>query len=351
MLKKYNNDDIRKVIQLGFDLELISFELDIPIDELEEIKDTMQEEKNINTLIEKMRVKYERVFKQTKTERQSPQQGTNKVKGSARTIEMEIEETEDLETLKKIRGRISNDIKNPAIINILKQKLNTKIEKIQQKNILAEIKANLSTRILAIAGELANGTLDIEKAHELIDEEVRKRLSKNSPNSFSLTEEQHQKHILIQIMNCIVEQAEQYPIKFPEKTLLQLQQLCRVNIQQAVRIVVENLIARKNFETAKSICDKYSEKLMEETARTYMRNLEKKIRNAEIGNTVYRIIKKETSPQEEKDCIELIQKGLNKKKLDLRTIPLGKSEDGTKKITLADIWITEAKKFYEDMII
>lgn len=47
------------------------------------------------------------------------------------------------------------------------------------------------------------------------------------------------------------------------------------------------------------------------------------------------------TPEEERSYFELIQKLLNDNNVKLASIPLGKSRDGLKNITLADIWENE----------
>ena len=48
--------------------------------------------------------------------------------------------------------------------------------------------------------------------------------------------------------------------------------------------------------------------------------------------------------QEEKRCIELVEEKLRKRSIKLNAISLGKSEDGLRTITLADIWQDEKQR-------
>lgn len=75
-----------------------------------------------------------------------------------------------------------------------------------------------------------------------------------------------------------------------------------------------------------------------------MRGLKEDIRNAEIGNVVMTAINMNGTPEEEMEYISLIEKGLKMGNVSLKAIPLGKSKDGIKRITLADIWTDEIEK-------
>ena len=50
------------------------------------------------------------------------------------------------------------------------------------------------------------------------------------------------------------------------------------------------------------------------------------------------------TPEEESKFIELIENGIRQKNIKLESVLLGKSQDGLKNITLADIWTDEKEK-------
>lgn len=156
-----------------------------------------------------------------------------------------------------------------------------------------------------------------------------------------MTEEQEKRQILIQIRTAIMEKADRYRIKNPEDMVLQIKQLCGGDIEQAVRTVVENLINRKDFETAKNICDRFSVKDENEQIKKYMRSLKNQIKNAEIGDIVLKGINMKGTAEEEREYFELIERGLKRGNVKLGAISLGKSQDGLRNITLADIWTEE----------
>ena len=61
-------------------------------------------------------------------------------------------------------------------------------------------------------------------------------------------------------------------------------------------------------------------------------------RNAEIGDIVLKAINFEGTLEEERNYYELIEKGLKMGNVKLGAISLGTNIDGTKNITMADVW-------------
>ena len=72
-----------------------------------------------------------------------------------------------------------------------------------------------------------------------------------------------------------MEKAEKSHIEDPEETIMQIQKLCGGELEQAIRTVVKNLTITKDFERAKKVCDKFSNKNNEKSFLMYIRNLRK----------------------------------------------------------------------------
>lgn len=141
-----------------------------------------------------------------------------------------------------------------------------------------------------------------------------------------------------------MEKSEQYHIENPETTVMQIQELCGGELEQAIRTVVKNLTGIKDFERAKKICDKFSGEDKESQIATYMRRLKKEIRNDEISDIVLKGINMNGTEEEDRAYFELIEKGLKMGNVKLNVVSLGKSQDGLRSITLADIWTDENQK-------
>ena len=116
------------------------------------------------------------------------------------------------------------------------------------------------------------------------------------------------------------------------------------HLKPGSRPLLNNLIYLKN------VCDKFGGKDREKSIRDYVDRLRKEIRNAEIGDIILKGLNMEATPEEEKSYIELIERGLQRGNVNLRAIPLGKSKDGLKDITLADIWPVDERQIMKSLL-
>ena len=125
---------------------------------------------------------------------------------------------------------------------------------------------------------------------------------------------------------------------------MQIKELCNGGLDQAIRTVVKNLTSAKKFKKAKEVCDKFSSEDNEKQFQKYIITLKKEIRNDEIGDMVLKGINMNGTYEEERAYFELIEKGLKIGNVKLGTVSLGKSQDGSKNITLADVWPGEEQR-------
>lgn len=261
-----------------------------------------------------------------------------KMAESTNFVQMKTENIEELDMLRKDL-MLMIDRETPMNVSSVKSKIDNKILKIQTKMAIDRVRNDIPVNIEAIITDLSKGTLDIEKANEIIEEEARKRLEGKQRAKFSLsTEEQEKKQILMQIKTVMMEKVDKYCIESPESTVVQLQELYGGDLEQSVRIVVGNLIASKNFQKAKLIYDKFygkNKNALDSKRCTILRN---EIRNAEISDMVLRVINMNGTIEEERVCFELIEKGIDMGNVKLGSISLGKSKDGLRNISLADVW-------------
>ena len=452
MIKQTEIEEIKKLIRSGFDLELISFELDVPIEQVKQCKIELENGKVKNAVrtncserdiikiknnqphskIEQMRERYRQLyFRSNKVEIAKPKELSNEelalintvletirdniqemeqlskkekikiassilselkkvedyqlpieqaeefytlmcseqLKGLnistidridyyihkqrrkcavqvAKSIEIKESSVDDLEELLKLQEKITYSMvrESPIYVGRVKNRISNKITAIRQQQALARIRDDISESINTIITDLASGNIDIQKANAMINEETKRRIEKKPRTKFSLKEEQERGQILIQIRMAIAEKSEQYHIQDPEKAVLQIQELCGGSLGLAMSAVVKNLIQRKEFETAKGICDKFSKTEKESEHIKYVRGLKNEIRNAEISDIVMKAINMRGTDEEERACFELVEKGLKMGHVKLSAISLGQSEDGLENITLADIWTDDIKK-------
>lgn len=262
----------------------------------------------------------------------------------AEALEIEVLHTDDIEKLKMLSKKITGKILkgSPIIMGSVDSKIKNKIHSIQQKNAVNKIRNDVSPNIQIIIKNLANGTIDIKQAQEIISEEAKKRVNNSPKTKFSMTEAQQAKQILVQIKAILAQKGEQYQIANPEETILQLQELCGGDEDSSIRTVIDNLIKNKKFDVAMDICNKFIKtKGDEEAAFIKVKRERNKIRNAELGDLILRLLASKGTKDEERACIKMIEKGLEKGNIKTSAISLGKSKDGLKSITLADIWVDE----------
>ena len=451
MMKLNEIEEVKKLIKNGFDLELISFELDIPIEEIKQCKlelETMKqpnstrtysakeiidsENKQAHSKMQQMKERYRKLyFTSNKIEVKQPKElprqkveqinlviaeieeiaesikelpkkerrkEVNAILTKLKQIEeyqLTIEQAEKLhyilqsEELKKLNSSITDKIdfymnrsrkivikklaeaidiaqaqsdeleelkglerkltmgmqqNNQIVVGAVKSRIGNKISKIIQQKAIDRIRNDVPEDIEFIIREIANGTLNIQIANKIIDKEAKKRVQKKPKTRFSLTEEQEKRQILIQIRTVLIEKSEQYHIDNPEKTILQIQELCDGELEQAIRTVVKNLTNVKDFERAKEVCNKFSSKDNESSLSAYIRKLRKQIRNEEISDIVLKGLNMNGTEREERTYFELIEKGIKMGNIKLGAVSLGKSQDGLRNITLADIWVDENQK-------
>ena len=110
---------------------------------------------------------------------------------------------------------------------------------------------------------------------KLSKKKLKKRKENKPKNRFAVTEEQEKKQILIQIKNVLMNKAEQYYIENPETTIAQLQELNGGEMETAIRTVVKNLTATKDFERAKETCAQYPDNNKKSQFAMYIRKLKK----------------------------------------------------------------------------
>ena len=450
MLEYNEVKEIKNLIKKGFDLELISFELDIPIEKVRQYKLELEsmikndlvkhsakeiiesKNKQAHLKFEQMREKYEELFfEDGKVETKKTQKITNrddklinliisqieeienemkqlpkndrrrnanliltqlkKIEGYQLTInqaeklnfliqsevleglnlnptdkinyylkinkktivrklieaiDISQAETQDIEELKKLEKKITAKIQqsNPVITGAMRTKIKNKILRINQQKAIDKIRNDVPENIELIIKDLAKGTLDVQAANEILEDEAKKRVEGKPKTRFTLTEEQEKRQSLIQIKKILMENPEQYHIEKPEVTIMQIEELCNGGLEQAIRTVVKNLTGIKDFERAKEVCDKFSSRNDENQIATYRMKLKKEIKNDEIGEMVLKGINMNGTYEEERAYLELIEKGLKLGRVKLEAVSLGKSQDGLKNITLADIWIDEEIK-------
>ena len=123
-----------------------------------------------------------------------------------------------------------------------------------------------------------------------------------------------------------------------------MQTLYGGELNHAICVVIENLIAQKKFDLAQSLCDKCLNLFPNDNIKANMRALRTRINNAKIGNVVMQLINQTIPKSEEDSYFELIQREILLGNINPSSISLGKNCIGSRDIKLVDIWPGTLKK-------
>ena len=254
------------------------------------------------------------------------------------------EQSDDVEELQELDKRLTIEMQHKSyiVVSTAKNKIRDKIVKILQSKGKKNI--DIPKEIEEIIIDISKGVLDIENANRTIEYETKKRLENRPKTIFRLTEEQVKRQIFIQIRTALKDSPEQYYLENPERSIMQMEQLMGGELEQNIRTVVDNLLELKDFERAKEVCDTFLNKSEENSFITYIRTLKKQINNTELGDIILKGIKTTGTAREERAYLNLIEKGLKAGNVKLESISLGKSQDGLRKISLADVWTDEKQR-------
>lgn len=197
-------------------------------------------------------------------------------------VTTQLNNSNNLEELRELSKKCDLINKNTMGIKIDKYQISRKIEKLQQEEAIKEANKIKSPEIEKIVEQIADGTLNIDEAINVINEEARKQIESKPKIKFgSLTLEQEKSKICIQINNALKKQSEKYPIINSTLAIKHLEQLSG-NKENSITTVVKNLIERQEFEKAQEICDTIPA-TSEHTESPFKKMLENEIKKAKLG--------------------------------------------------------------------
>ena len=255
-------------------------------------------------------------------------------------IELKLAESNDIQELQALSKLITEKMAREGQIFVggIKSSISNKIMKLQQKQRIEKIRNDIPMNIASVIQELVAGKIDIQVANGLIDEEAKKRVDSGPKTKFALSADAQKRQILMQIKTVLAERGTTYAIQDTETVIRQLQELCGIGQEEAVRIVVKNCIGRKDYKIARSVCDRNEIKNEYGFTVKSIASLRDEINHAEFGDIVLEGINNTRTQVEEKAYIDMIEKALNSGKIRTTGVKLGKSVDGLRDVTLADIW-------------
>lgn len=377
-------EEIKMLIKKGYSLELISEEFDIPRERLVKYKNQINQANKRQKVdptrkkIEDMISKYNMLFKteDNKTEQTSKQdelneeeidqlakkieglidklnkKDSNQLKIAIRTyirrleeaIRQKAERTNDIEELEKLSRKITPKICKESLMGSsgTKTLIQTKISKIKQEKFIRQLKENVPKEIKQVVKELADGTLDVDKANETINNEAKRRVKKSPKGSFALTEERHRNQILMQINTALKEKGEKYPIKDLKAATEKLVQLENLDQLQVAEITAKNAISRKKFATAKAICSIFASRVREDESK-HIDSLRKQVKLAELGEMAKSMLTNCKTYKQQEEYYNLLEATMKAEGISPNQIPIGKNDSGNT-IYLGKIWNDEKQR-------
>ena len=262
----------------------------------------------------------------------------------ANTVNKNIDYVTDLNKLEQLYKMIPYSMAQKHYsLNIVREKLIRKIQKIKNENLTKDLKMQGSREIQQIAKNIANGTLNIEEAEETLRKVVEKEQKDSRGNKFKLTKEQKVKQLYYEIERLLINNSNQYKIIDLEKTVSLLKKLTGMGITNVLNIVVTNLINRGQFDEATKLCENYYTKVNDNVKTIYLSKLLKKIKNAKLGNMIHTLIVSNLSSESEEKIWKLIQKEVEAGNVTMSNVIIGRNKDSSKTITLQDIWHDEKR--------
>ena len=252
---------IKDWISNGEDLELLSMEFDIPMDEIMQYKSEIEEEKSqTRDQFEELKNKLIKIDEKGKTTRNTKLTRSLKNKISselAEIIDRKLEETDDIDELKKLSKKITYDICsiNEITLGASKRRVETKIQKLQQKAAIDKSIKNIPNNVIKLAHYIAGEQIDTEKIDMAINTEIQRMQETNGNKMFQLTDEDAKKRIISSIRYLLQTEGSGIAVKMPVVTTrilnkYSLKSEMGVNLES----VVKNCINNREFDKARHAC-------------------------------------------------------------------------------------------------
>ena len=400
---------VKELIKYGFDLANIATEFQIPIEQLEELKKQIEEEKKAkaNKQLKKESEKTELKLEQKKEEEKSKsrreiqdmlkryeeifgdstkktQNETSKGELSEKELENAIQKLNLLIERLKNKGNLPMDTKTTELEKLIsayrrlieddlmkkayraesieelkelsakiptkiygvgsaERYIRNKIARIQQQTLMDNIRNNISADIEKIIEDLANGEIDIQCANETVEAEARRKVESSRGSKFGLTLDGQRRQILIQIHTALREKADEYIIKSPSKAIKGLIELGGADSIQAVTIVTQNFIERKEYGRALAICEMSFKSPSDEEMRQ-VQLLKRQIKAARLGDLARRMLSSEKSLEEREAEYETLKTAMKMEGINASQILIGKTNSGNIPIYLSKILVDEKQR-------
>ncbi len=344
IIKDVNEKNVKEKINEIASLIDIVTKYPLSIEQLERINNILQD--NMLTFItRKISLKSSNIsLKSSNILKRAKREVLNKL---IQSIETAQSKTEDLEELKRLRKKITTKLENQnqIFISSLRYSIDAKITKLEQQRILRNMQEEeVSEELLNLAEDILNGKTDQQEANQIIDKEAKERISNRPKSKFALTEEREKQQIKVKIRFIMENYVKSSKIQDASIAISNLSRILETDKNLSVKTIIQMLINGKEFNRAKHVCNQLEENEEDSKEKKFIRATKNKVINAEIGDMILKVIKDEMTQEECETYFKMIENRLMQSNVKLSDIPLGKSEDGLKRISLADIWDKNIKK-------
>ena len=266
------------------------------------------------------------------------------IKKLVEAIKIKLELINDPDELVKLCAKLPYEYEqiDSVLVSPVKMRIQSKITRLRTEKSMYDMENIFSEHVMNVVKSITSNDIDIDELESLVNNEVQRRMSQPRKGPFVLTEEKHKAQVYFQLVKALEKFAQDYPIQNPDKTIRALEKEFGMGFDSNFRAVILNYIARKQFVPAKYLCDKYTRIVGAESEHaSNISRLKLDIQKAEIGQIILKAIHTNASLDEQNQFFEVIEKRMKQHGYNYSSIPLGYSKDGTRKITLADIWEDE----------
>ena len=250
--------------------------------------------------------------------------------------------TDDIDELKKLNKILSSEVERVDYMAVspIRANIQSKITRIQTEKKNYEMEHEFSENIITIVENLVSKNINEEVIDIAIDSEIQRRIS-NSTIKYSLanTPERQRAQIYYRVINALEVLAKDYPIQRADKVIEALEKKFHMGFDSNFRAVINNYIERNEMVAARYLCDRFNGIYGANiNCSNSINRIRGDITRAEIGQIVLRGIQTDASDKAKNDFIDLFERRMKEHRYSYSLIPLGRTKDGKKKITLQDIW-------------
>ena len=250
--------------------------------------------------------------------------------------------TDDIEELKSLSRILSADIERVdyTVVSSIRANIQSKITRIQTEKRNYEMEHEFPKNIISIIENLVSKDINEEALGSAIDSEVQRRISTSTIKfSDANTPERQRVQVYYRVIKALAVLANEYPIQSADRVMSVLEKMFHMGFDSNFRAVINNYIERNEMVAARYLCDRFNGIYGADTScSNSIQKVRGDILRAEIGQIILRGIQANASEKAKKDFIDVFERRMKEHRYSYSLIPLGRTKDGMKKITLQDIW-------------